>query len=164
MANKLAIAVLGNRNAGKSTTWYQLFDKQVRTSSQTRTLYLTSSHYITDVFLANGSPEERDKPVEDIIGELDPTVVLCSTQYTADNQTLQYFIDHGYDLYVQWLNPGFSDQAPYADERDLVNQLIRAGATVAMRDGTSSPEERVKEIRQFIFGWAAARNLINLDF
>jgi hypothetical protein len=164
MADKLVMAILGHRNAGKSSTWYELFGEQVRTGQSTRTLHLTKSHYIEEVFLVNGSPEEREEPIEQIIGAQQPKVVLCSTQYVEDNETFQYFIDNGYELYVQWLNPGYKDQEGYDDELDLVQFLLSAGATVAQRDGTLPLNDRVKEIRQFIFGWASARNLINMDF
>jgi hypothetical protein len=164
MADKLVVAVLGNRNAGKSETWYGLFKAKVKTGKSTRPLYLTGSHYIENVFLLNGSPEERNESVDSLIGDQQPTVVLCSTQYTEDNQTLQYFIDNGYDLYVQWLNPGYYDQQPYDDELGFVDHLLSEGATVTMRSGQLPLEERVKEIRQFIFGWAFERNLINPNF
>lgn len=164
MADKLVVAILGNRNAGKSSTWYELFGEKVRTGQSTRSLFLTKSHYIEDVFLVNGSPEERDEPIEELIGDQQPTVVLCSTQYIIGNKTLQYFIDEGYDLYVQWLNPGFEDPQQYGDALGFVDLLLRSGATVVQRDGSFPTEERVKEIRQFIFGWASGRNLINMDF
>lgn len=164
MANKLVVAILGNRSAGKSSTWYELFGEQVRTGQGMRELYLTKSHYIEDVFLVNGSPEERDEPIKGLIGDQQPTVVLCSTQYVENNVTLQYFIDEGYDLYVQWLNPGYKDQQSYDDELDFIELLLSAGATVAQRDGRLPVSERVKEIRQFVFGWASARNLINIEF
>lgn len=164
MADKLVVAILGNRNAGKSSTWYELFGEQVRTGQSTRKLHLTKSHYIEDVFLVNGSPEERDESIKGLIGDQEPTVVLCSTQYVENNVTLQYFIDEGYDLYVQWLNPGYKDQESYHDEFDFVELLLSAGATVTQSDGTLPLDERVKEIRQFVFGWASARNLINIEF
>jgi len=164
MADKLVVAILGHKNAGKSSTWYELFGEAVRTGQSTRTLYLTKSHYIEEVFLVNGSPEERDESIVQIIGDQQPKVVLCSTQYVGENETLQYFIANGYDLYVQWLNPGYKDQEEYEDELDFVDYLLNAGATLAQRDGTLPLDDRVKEIRQYIFGWASARNLINMDF
>lgn len=164
MTNKLVVAILGNRNAGKSSTWYELFGEKVRTGPSTRKLSLTKSHYIKDVFLVNGSPEERDEPIEELIGDQQPTVVLCSTQYIVGNKTLQYFIDDGYDLYVQWLNPGFGDQQPYGDTLGFVDLLLSAGATVTQRDGRLPTGERVKEIRQFVYGWASTRNLVNIEF
>jgi hypothetical protein len=164
MADKLVVVILGNRNAGKSSTWYELFGEKVRTGQSMRKLSLTKSQYIEDVFLVNGSPEERDEPIEELIGDREPTVVLCSTQYIVGNKTLQYFIEGGYDLYVQWLNPGFEDQQQYGDTLGFVDLLLSAGATVTQRDGRMPTRERVKEIRQFVFGWASARNLINMDF
>ena len=58
MNNKLAITVLGNPNSGKTETWKILFDKDVRTGSHIRRLYLNTEEYL-DVFLVSGSAEER---------------------------------------------------------------------------------------------------------
>lgn len=66
--------------------------------------------------------------------------------------------------HVQWLNPGYKDQQSYEDELDLIKFLLNAGATIAKRNGHLPLEARVKEIRQFVFGWASARNLIKIEF
>ena len=55
--SKLAVLVIGNRNAGKSRTWYELFGGRVRTGSQSR--QLTLRQRTLSVFLVSGSPEER---------------------------------------------------------------------------------------------------------
>lgn len=164
MAAKLVVLLLGHQSAGKSTTWYELFGEQVRTGQSMRRLDLTRCHYIEDVFLVNGSPEEREESISDIIGDNRPTVVLCSTQYVASNKTISYFIKEEYDLYVHWLNPGYRDVRAYPDDLNLANKLLSAGATVAKRDGRLPSHGRVNEIREFVFGWASARNLINTDF
>ncbi len=79
MANNLVVAVLGNRNSGKSRTWNSLFRKgrSVKTGPRMRKLFLTDTQYV-EVFLVSGSPEERKLYVGDIIGDLKPRIVLCS--------------------------------------------------------------------------------------
>ena len=56
---KLLIAVLGNRNSGKSHTWNTLFGSTVRTGKEERRLYFNDCEYV-NVFLVSGSPEERE--------------------------------------------------------------------------------------------------------
>ncbi|MBC3831465.1 hypothetical protein H8K33_08085 [Undibacterium amnicola] len=164
MKDKLAVVILGNRNSGKSTTWYELFGAQVRTGQNGRRLNLTKCHYMEDVFLVNGSPEERNEPIANNFAAHSARVVLCSTQYVTNNATLPWFINNGYELYVQWLNPGYHDSSKYRDTLNLIDYLVDAGATVKMQNGKLHVADRVKELRQFIFGWASGRNLINLEF
>lgn len=96
MRDNLVIAVLGNRNSGKSTTWNELFGRTVRTGSQMRRLDLTATEYV-EVFLVSGSPEERETYVGEIIGTQTPRIVLCSMQYRADvTQTIDFF-------FVAWI-------------------------------------------------------------
>ena len=109
MSENLVVSVLGNRDSGKSHTWNTLFRAVVRTGSQARRLYLDDTQYV-EVFVVSGSPEERDRYVGDIIGSNSPRIVLCSMQYRADvGETIRYFVDRDYLLFVHWLNPGFSD-------------------------------------------------------
>src|SRR4051812_18067671 len=104
MKDKLVVAVLGHRNSGKSTTWNTLFGHTVRTGNKIRRLFLTESEWV-DAFLVSGSPEERHTYVGEIIGEQSPSLVLCSMQYRADvTQTIDYFLENEYALFVQWLN------------------------------------------------------------
>jgi len=164
MADRLLIAVLGNRNSGKSTTWNRLFEATVKTGKYERMMYLNAVQSV-DVFLISGSPEERDKDVEDLLPEALPPIVLCSTQYRADvKDTYNYFFKKGYEVIVQWLNPGHSDKGTYEDELALQGYLLSKGATLQIRDGTIDPTPRVKELRQFILGWALHRNLVRTDW
>jgi hypothetical protein len=165
MKNNLVIGLMGHRNSGKSTTWYELFDDRVRTGSLIRRLYLTETEYI-DVFLVSGSPEERDTYVGDIVGNLRPRIILCSMQYISDvMETVQYFIDRDYFLNIQWLNPGFHDQnnAAHSDYLGIANRILALDSTMSIRNGKDNTDERVQEIRDYLYGWASSRNLIMRD-
>jgi hypothetical protein len=166
MADKLLIAVLGNRNSGKSKTWNTLFGSTVKTGSQLRYLYLNKAQWVDDVFLIAGSSEERGIPVEEIMPkELSPAIVLCSVQYRDGMRaTFDYFFTRGYDVIVQWLNPGYSDESAYTDDLNAVDWLLSKGAVVAKRDGQNGVEIRVEEIRQYILGWATYRDLVKTEF
>ncbi|WP_374614982.1 hypothetical protein [Sphingorhabdus sp.] len=159
MSDRLFVAVMGNRNSGKSTTWNTLFKGAVRTGKRARSLELYGGE-CCEVFLVSGSPEERGKYAGDILEDMDCKIVLCSVQYTeAVQKTFSYVTEAGFDLFVQWLNPGFSDSIVGFDRLGLVSQLLAQGATFSIRDGHSAPSERTEELRQFIFGWAKARDL-----
>lgn len=161
--DRLAVIVLGEAKSGKSTTWNQLFGQSVKTGSKPRMLQVTD-HKEVEVFLVSGSPQERKKALEDIIGGHQPTIILCSIQYAGGmdgaEATLDYLSSHGYSLYVQWLNPGYK-QNEYPDSLGLTNRILHAeGKTwLSVRDGNEA-SKRVEEIRQFIHGWAAAQALL----
>ncbi len=160
MKTNLVVSVLGNRNSGKSSTWNALFGQTVRTGSQIRRLYLTATEYI-EVFLVSGSPEERNTYVGDIIGGHAPRIILCSMQYRTDvTQTIDYFIQHDYSIYTQWLNPGFSDAAREPDTLSLIDYLLDRDAIVSIRDGTDPLARRVQELSDYLYGWAHSRGLI----
>lgn len=164
MGNRLLIAVLGNRNSGKTTTWKRLFDATVKTGKYERELFLNSAQSV-DAFLINGSPEERDVDVEDLLPNTPPSIVLCSTQYRGDvKDTYNYFFRRGYEVFVQWLNPGYEDVQEYDDKLALLDFLLAKGATVQVRDGTADPTSRVREIRQFILGWATYHDLVKTQW
>jgi len=164
MTDRLLVAVLGNRNSGKSTTWNRLFDGTVKTGKYPRPLYLNRAQSV-EVFLVSGSPEERELEVGDILPEPLPRIVLCSTQYRQDvTGTFDYFFAKGYEVFVQWLNPGCNDGGAYQDTLGLRDYLLNKGATLQVRDGQIDPAPRVKELRQFILGWATHRDLIGTEF
>ncbi|MGO3871998.1 MAG: hypothetical protein ACTJH7_18085 [Alcaligenes sp.] len=164
MPDRLLVAILGNRNSGKSTTWNRLFDGKVRTGKYERSLYLNRAQTV-DVFLVSGSPEEREIEVSDILPEPLPQIVLCSTQYREDvTTTFDYFFSKGYEVFVQWLNPGFSDSKAYEDNLTLQTFLLKKGATLQLRDGHLDPTSRIQEIRQFILGWTTHRDLVRTEF
>jgi hypothetical protein len=168
MPNNLLVAVLGNQHSGKSTTWNRLFDPtgktKVRTGKHPRSLYLNPAQYV-EVFLISGSAQEREIEVGEILPEGNPEIVLCSAQYREDvTETFDYFLAKGYEVFVQWLNPGHDDAEAYQDNLELQDYLLNKGATLQVRDGRVDPTPRVKELRQFIIGWAKYRDLVATEF
>jgi hypothetical protein len=160
----LAVTTLGNRNSGKSSTWNTLFGGKVKTGKSERPLYLNKAQYV-NLFLVSGSPEERDKYVGEIITVERPSLVLCSTQYVASvRETYDYFFNNGYEVHVQWLNPGYSDFGLYEDSLELLPYLLRKGATVQMRDGRLDPRTRVQDLTRAILGWATYHDLVHTKF
>jgi hypothetical protein len=157
--SKLAVIVLGNRRSGKSTTWNTLFGRTVRTGTDTRQLQLPTGVRLP-VFLVSGSPEERKLYVGDIIEHTNPRIVLCSLQYAEGaRESVRYFLENGYSLYVQWLNPGYSDNSVLPDGLGFMPFLLHSGAVVTIRSANGEPEQRVREIRDFLAGWISSRKL-----
>jgi len=169
MANNLVVAVLGNRDSGKSSTWNAVFGVSedggtVRTGKYQRHLYLNKAEWV-DVFLVSGSAEERETPINKILPKQLPPIVLCSMQYRADvAQTIDFFVAQQYDICVYWLNPGYHDDSQYSDELEITGYLLKKGAVIAQRSGKGSLSSRSLEIKQYIYGWAKVRNLITTDF
>jgi len=156
---KLFVAVLGNRNSGKSSTWNALFGSVVRTGKYARHLALNGNK-CCEVFLISGSPEEREMYAGDILVDQECRIVLCSIQYTTSvNKTLQFVQENGFDLFVQWLNPGYSDSGENFDRLGLTQWLLANQSTLSMRDGRVANYTRSEEIREFIQGWAEAQKL-----
>ncbi len=82
-------------------------------------------------------------------------------QYTKEvHKTLDFLIDRGFFLYVQWLNPGYNDAGEVWDRLGLVNQLLSVPSALSIRDGKKNASTRVQEMREFIYGWAKFRDLI----
>lgn len=159
MTERLFVGVLGHRDSGKSTTWNTLFGATVRTGQYARHLRLYDGECV-EVFLISGSPEERGVYAGEILQNQDCRIVLCSLQSTETvRQTFDFATREGFDLFVQWLNPGFRDAGENYDRLGLVPWLLGHDATVTMRDAQTSPTSRTEEIRQFIHGWAKARAL-----
>ncbi len=120
---KIAVISLGNRNAGKSSTWYTIFRrvirtgiKQLRINSRAHEVFVKNSSFeetdkevegFFDVFVRNASFEEYGDEIEDFFDEDDlPNIIFCSVQYTEKGKkTITWFQEHGYYLYIQWLNP-----------------------------------------------------------
>lgn len=151
--------MLGNRRSGKSSTWNALFGRAVRTGSDLRPLTVSAGVQLP-VFLVSGSPEERRLYIGEIIGKAETRIVLCSLQYTEEaRRTVGYFVENGYSLYVQWLNPGFNDDGPVQDTLGFVPFLLHQGALLSIRDGKRDLISRVREIREFLAGWATNRRI-----
>jgi hypothetical protein len=83
-------------------------------------------------------------------------------QYVAEvRDTLNYFIEHGFSLYMQWLNPGYSDDGRCThDKLGIVDIILAERSVLPIRDARGDPQPRVQEIREFIYGWARYRDLI----
>lgn len=164
MTEKIVVLVLGNRNSGKSHTWNELFGSTVRTGTNIRRLYLTKCEYV-EVFLVSGSPEERETYVGEIITASDPKIVLCSMQYGNDvTNTIDYFLSSSFSIYCQWLNPGYNDEKNYEDEKGIIKYLLEKEAIISIRNGQANPTQRVRELRDFIYGWAKTRNLVTTEY
>lgn len=159
LTDRLFVGVLGNRNSGKSKTWNTLFDRTVQTGKKARPLQLYGGE-CAEVFLVSGSPEERDLYVGDLLEDQKCRIILCSIQYTeAVNSTLNYVVENEFDIFIQWLNPGYSDKGENFDHLGLLPWLIGRKAVFSMRNGKMPPMDRAEELRQFIYGWAKARGL-----
>lgn len=160
--DKLVVGLLGHRNAGKTKTWYELFGNKVKTGKKTKKLHLTPEEY-ADVFLVSQSPEERKISIDAIIGKAGPDIVLCSMQYTPEVMlTIDYFHTNGYAMYIQWLNPGHNDPGdePYGDYHGVAHQILFRRGMIAIRNSKTDVTNRVQEIREFIYSWVTARNLL----
>lgn len=156
MKEKLLIGILGGEQSGKTHTWDCLFGHNVKTGKNMRRLYLSGEDYV-NVFLISRSPSKRKMSVKDILKSKTPEVVLCSLQYTPEVlNTLKHFHNNGYKLYIQWLNPGFSEENddPLFYDNTIINQLMHWHALVSVRNGKKDPSNRIDEIRYYLYGWA----------
>lgn len=161
--DRLAAVVLGNRQSGKSTTWNTLFGQIVRTGKYQRDLWFNRCEKAT-VFLVSGSPEEREEYLGDLIAGEDPNILLSSLQYRTDVwNSFEYLLHNGFELYIQWLNPGYEDESKASDSLQLIDKLLDNGATVCIRSGKKNLERRVREINSFVYGWAKPRGLVVED-
>lgn len=109
----------------------------------------------------SGSFEEQAKYAGDVLGCQDCRIVLCSLQYTGKvRETLKYLVDQDFHLYIQWLNPGYRDADRMDDQSNIVKDILLEMSTLTIRDGRVDAHDRVREIREFIYGWARNRDLI----
>lgn len=164
MERKLLIGVLGNEGSGKSTTWKYLFGHTVHTGKNLRKL--TIGGLAIPVFLINESPLERKTKLEYILPENNPDIVLSSFLYHKDvKSNFEYFSSRGYDIYVQWLNPGFNDQNDKAlfYNDGIINFLLSIGATVAVKCGKEMPDYRVREIKNYILSHFLTKSNLTIN-
>ena len=160
MSHRLFVGVLGNRRSGKSHTWNTLFGSTVRTGTQPRTLTLAPRECV-DVFLISGSNEERNQYAGDILDDQGCPIVLCSMQYTEKvEDTINYAKERGFMIYMQWLNEGYNDSGEYFDRLGLTPRILSLQSVITKRSGKGNANERVQELREFIYGWAKYRNLL----
>lgn len=163
LGKKLAVIALGNKNSGKSHTWYNLFGQKVVTGKYIRPLYFNSSEY-TNVYLLNGSMEERRKNIKDELIPCD--ILLCSVQYSPKGkQTIEYLHQQGFQILVYWLNPGCYDKDKYTDARIGIIEMIETYPNSIVRQTEAIPDDnhtkiRADEICEFIFDWAKKENLL----
>ncbi len=151
---KLLIGVLGNLGAGKTTTWHTFFNRNVHTGKNVRKVEIHGEEI--PVFLINGAPLERKTDLSNILPKEDPRIVLCSFLYHKDvKKSFNFFIQKGYDIHIQWLNPGFFDQNQKVlfYNAGIVNYLLSQGATVSVKNGKQVPNLRVDEIKNYILSW-----------
>lgn len=154
MERKLLIGVLGNLGAGKSTTWNEFFGRNVHTGKNIR--YINIHDEKIPVFLINGAPLERKTNLEYILPDKDPQIVLSSFLYHKDvKKNFKFFIDKGYELFILWLNPGFSDPNDKVlfYNAGIINYLLSNSATVAVKNGKESPLLRSNDIKNYLYAW-----------
>jgi ABC-type dipeptide/oligopeptide/nickel transport system ATPase component len=164
MEKKLLIGVLGNEGSGKSTTWKKLFGHTVHTGKNVRKLLING--IAIPVFLINESPLERKTKLEYILPKENPDIVISSFLYHKDvKSNFEYFANNDYDIYVQWLNPGYMDQNDKAlfYNDGIINFLLSLGATVSVKNGKIMPECRVTEIKNHIFSHYLSINSIDIN-
>jgi len=169
---KLAIVALGNRNSGKSSTWYELFGRTIRTGvkrlsvADTKMLvHVRNSSFeeygdeiekYFEVFVRNASFEEYGDEVDEYFGEHIPEIVFCSVQYKEKGiRTISWFRDHGYYIYIQWLNPGHRDAAEYTDDLNFESTFAPYGQfhKVSGKDRV----DRIVAIREFLKNWNSSQ-------
>ena len=166
MKSKLFVVVLGEQNSGKSHTWNRLLKPDgstVKTGTYVRTISI-GGVAIPDAFLISGSPEERGKYVGEILGDAAPNLVLCSAQYgTGFFQTIEFAFENGFDVHIQWLNPGIGDgDWPFFDEAGVISRLMAKGCSVEML-ASKDLEKRLYRLSRVIVGWNALRNRIEIN-
>jgi len=163
MGKKLLIGILGNNQSGKSYTWSSLFNRTVRTGKHIRKLEIIDKSI--PLFLINGAPLSRKVDLKEILPETDPQIVLCSFLYHKNvKSNFQFFIDKGYDIYIQWLNPGYNDTNDKVlfYNGGIINYLMSCGAVISVKNGKSDPLARVTDIKNFIYAWSIDKNLIEI--
>ena len=167
MDKKLAIIALGNRNSGKSNTWYEFFGRVIRTgykkisfNKEETEIFVKNSSFEEmgddideDVFVRNASFEEYG---DDADGYFDidnlPKIVFCSVQYKEKGiETINFFKDHQYYIYIQWLNPGCWDSKSYDDYLNFEESFKDFGE-FHIENGKEK-KERVLKIKEFIYNW-----------
>lgn len=159
MNTKLLIGVIGNQCSGKSTTWSTMFGRNVHTGKNIRKVDINGVKI--PVFLINESALERKTSLEYILPDEDPKIVLSSFLYHKNVKlNFDYFYKKNYDLYVQWLNPGYSDpneKALFYNE-GIINYLLGLGTIVSVKNGKLNPHARVEELKNYILAWYSSRS------
>jgi hypothetical protein len=157
--SRLLVGVLGLRNSGKSHTWNTLFGRTVKTGKHN--LHFGGNEYVK-TYLISGSPEERKKAVKEILNGQTRRIILCSMQYVDDvRETLDYFSQNRFYMYLQWLNPARNRyDVESFDVLGLTSRILSARSLLSMRSGHKNAASRVRELRNFIYGWAKFHGLL----
>jgi hypothetical protein len=168
METKHAIIILGKPNAGKSTTWYKLFGRVIRSgwkklnfqNNDIPVLVKNSSpeesEIEIDVFVRNASFEEYGDEIEDYFNgwEQLPKIIFCSVQYTEHGkETIDWFVQNNYKIYIQWLNQGYRDSKPYEDYLNFESEYKNKSHFVKF---VSTNDNRIENIKQYFLN-----NIIN---
>jgi hypothetical protein len=164
---KLAVVILGKRNSGKSSTWYEMFGRTIRTGwkrLKNTEVYVRNSSYEEagdeiedDVFVRNASFEEWGDEAEDYFDKNAlPKIIFCSVQYTEKGiRTINWFKDNGYYLYVQWLNPGYYYKDEYSDFLEFEKKFGSHGKFT--KHSGEEKTGRVAEIIEFLRIWLSKK-------
>jgi len=164
---KLAIITLGRPNSGKSSTWYEFFGKVIRTgwktiyiNKQKLEIYVRNSSFEEtndeigiDIFVRNSSFEEYgDEPETFFDDDNLPEILFCSVQYIKKGIcTIQWLVDHGYSLYIQWLNPGFKDATKYDDFLKFEEAFSMHG--IFLTESGKEKANRLKKVNDYLAKW-----------
>jgi len=166
---------MGEQGSGKSSTWESLFGR--KHLSGLRLLQL-NRYIFTKVLLFVSSPQENYWTKTKFLqtfknrerGE-SPDIVLCSLQTSITNNMalrqvvsskdiIDYMNDNGFDIFIQWLNPGFNsgiDNTP-----NITNQVMSYCETdsvigIKKENATIDPAERTERLRDVILGWVQSK-------
>ncbi|MCK9255646.1 MAG: hypothetical protein GX793_02620 [Bacteroidales bacterium] len=164
MERKLVIAILGNQGSGKTTTWETLFGRKVHTGKNLRNIEIQGIKI--PVFLINESALERKTKLEYILPEKDPEIVISSFLYHKEViKNFDYFIKRNYNIYVQWLNPGYNDSNDKAlfYNDGIINYLLGHGAVVSVKNAKNNPKYRVEEIKNYLLSYFLTKNNLNIS-
>jgi len=86
-------------------------------------------------------------------------------QYTQKViKTIRWFADNDYFFFIHWLNPGYGDKDREEDHLNILKIIMEYDSLVGIRNGKINAEERVQEMRDFIYGWAKSRGLIKIKW
>lgn len=163
--DKVAIVILGESNSGKSTTFYEIFNRRLQSGYK----ILDINGVETLVFLKNTSFEEMGIEIEDEYfikhksfnkyysqekykkffdeNKL-PKYIICAVQYQKGDRTLDYLKNKGYYLYIQWLNPSFKSKKGYEDYNKY--EEIYSPYGEFYKESGLEKDERCKKIKDFL--------------
>jgi len=164
---KLVVIVLGKPNSGKSNTWYEIFKRNIRTgwkklklSNIDLNIFVKNSSFEEtrkdiniNVFVRNASFEEYGDDIKDFWDSNKlPEIIFCSVQYIEKGlNTIKWFKENGYYIYIQWLNPGYKHSIEYSDYLNFENTFKDYGEFHKITG--KEKENRSIEIKRFLTKW-----------